>query len=90
MNTPLASAWDSGLVDGLRRGLNTMGVNWTSIDALRIGEVGESSGTAIVWIGVEFGALSFKEGSVLPTNAARSLTATVYTTTTSKLGSLVL
>lgn len=42
-----------------------MGVNWTSIDALRIGEVGEPSGAAIVWIGVEFGALSSKEGSVV-------------------------
>ena len=61
----LASAWDNGLADCLRRGLNTMCVNWTSIEALRIVEVGESSGIAIVWIGVEFGALSFKEGSVV-------------------------
>ena len=42
-----------------------MRVNWTSIEALRIFEAGESSGSAIVWIGVEFGALSFKEGSVV-------------------------
>src|SRR5713101_5347039 len=62
-NHPLASVWDSGLAAGLRRGLNTMCVNWTSIEALRIVEVGESSGLATIWIGVEFGALSFKEGS---------------------------
>jgi hypothetical protein len=34
-------------------------------DALRIVEVGECSGLAIVWIGVEFGALGFEEGSVV-------------------------
>jgi hypothetical protein len=62
---PLSSAWDHSLADDIRRGLNTMCVNWTSIEALRIVEVGESSGPAIVWIGVEFGALSFEEGSVV-------------------------
>jgi hypothetical protein len=62
---PLASVWDHGSSDNLRRGLNTIGVNWTSMDALRIVEVGKSSGLAIVWIGVEFGALSFEEGSVV-------------------------
>ncbi|KAF9517858.1 hypothetical protein BS47DRAFT_449226 [Hydnum rufescens UP504] len=62
---PLVSAWDYGLADRLRRGLNTMCVNWTSIDALRIAEVGQSSSLVIVWIGVEFGALSFKEGSIV-------------------------
>jgi hypothetical protein len=65
---PLASAWDHGLADRLRRGLNTMRVNWTSIEALRIAEVGESSSPAIIWIGVEFGALSFEEGSVVAVN----------------------
>ncbi|KZT29800.1 hypothetical protein NEOLEDRAFT_1153698 [Neolentinus lepideus HHB14362 ss-1] len=62
---PLASAWDHGLVDVLLRDLNTMRVDWTSIDAVRIAEVGESSGLATVWIGVEFGALSFEEGSAV-------------------------
>ncbi|KAF9517859.1 hypothetical protein BS47DRAFT_449479 [Hydnum rufescens UP504] len=62
---PLASAWDHGLADRLRRGLNTMCVNWTSIDALRIAEVGQSSSLAIVWIGIEFGALSFEDGSIV-------------------------
>jgi hypothetical protein len=62
---PLASAWDHGLADCLRGGLNTMSVDWTSIEAIRIVQVGESSGPAIVWIGVEFGALSFEEGSVV-------------------------
>ena len=67
----LASAWDNGLADCLRRGLNTIRVNWTSIEALRIVEVGESSDLAIVWIGVEFGALSFKEGSVVALKCRR-------------------
>ncbi|KAG7448833.1 uncharacterized protein BT62DRAFT_730250 [Guyanagaster necrorhizus] len=60
---PLASVWDHGLADRLRSGLNTMCVNWTSIDAVRMVKEGQSSGPAIVWIGVEFGALTFKEGS---------------------------
>jgi hypothetical protein len=65
---PLAIVWDGGLAERLCRGLNEMHVNWTSIDAVRIVEVGESSGPAIVWIGVEFGALSFDEGSVVAHN----------------------
>jgi hypothetical protein len=62
---PLASIWERGVAIGLRRVLNTMTVNWTSIEALRIVEAGESSSQATVWIGVDFGALSFKEGSVV-------------------------
>lgn len=62
---PLAKVWDYGLSEGLRHVLDTLGVNWTSLDALRIAEVGESSTTAIVWIGVEIGALSFEEGSLV-------------------------
>lgn len=62
---PLTSVWDRGLAIGLLRALNKMRVNWTSIEALRIVEVGESSSLATVWIGVEFGALSFKEGSIV-------------------------
>ena len=62
---PLAKVWDRGLSADLRRDLNAMGVNWTSLDAFRIVEVGQSSNTAIVWIGVEHGALSFEEGSLV-------------------------
>ncbi|KAG7450882.1 uncharacterized protein BT62DRAFT_1046042 [Guyanagaster necrorhizus] len=62
-NHPLASVWDHGLADRLRRSLNMTCVNWTSIEALRIVKDGESSGPVIVWIGVEFGALTFEEGS---------------------------
>ena len=64
-NHPLASFWDNGLADGLRSGLNRMHVDWTSIEALRIVEVGEYSGPAIVWIGVNFGALSFFQAGKL-------------------------
>ncbi|KAF9065111.1 hypothetical protein BDP27DRAFT_81613 [Rhodocollybia butyracea] len=60
----LASVWDKGLATSICEGLNTMHVNWTSLDALTIAKVGdESSGLATVWIGVEFGALSYEEGS---------------------------
>ncbi|TFY58857.1 hypothetical protein EVG20_g7998 [Dentipellis fragilis] len=62
---PLVTIWDHGVVDGLRHGLNAMCVKWTSIDAVRIAEVGEPSDLAIVWIGVEPGALSFEEGSAV-------------------------
>jgi hypothetical protein len=63
---PLAIVWDKGLAAGLYRGLNTICVDWMSIDALTIIEVGQkSSGLATVWIGVKFGALSFNEGSVV-------------------------
>ena len=70
---PLARVWDHGLADRLRHGLNMMGVNWTSIDALRIVEVGRSSGLAIVWIGVEFGTLSFKDGSIVAHECRKSI-----------------
>ncbi|TFK70220.1 hypothetical protein BDN72DRAFT_839296 [Pluteus cervinus] len=42
-----------------------MCVDWTGVEALHIVEVGEFSGPAIVWIRVEFGELSFEEGSVV-------------------------
>jgi len=45
---PLANVWDRGLAIALRRGLNNTGVDWTSIDAVRIAEVGEFSSPAIV------------------------------------------
>ncbi|TFK48876.1 hypothetical protein OE88DRAFT_1737634 [Heliocybe sulcata] len=61
----LADFWSHGLATRLRHGLNTLGANWTSIDAVRIAEVGEDSSTAIAWIGVEVGALGFEEGSAV-------------------------
>ncbi|KAH9967650.1 hypothetical protein BGW80DRAFT_1177955 [Lactifluus volemus] len=67
-NHPLAKAWDDGLADSLCRELNIMRVNWTSLDALRIVNAGESSGPAIVWVGVELGSLSFEEGCVVAFN----------------------
>ncbi|KAI6120202.1 hypothetical protein EV401DRAFT_1957052, partial [Pisolithus croceorrhizus] len=69
----LASVWNHGLGDSLRDTLNTMGVNWTSMDVLRIVEDGESSSPAVVWIGVEFGSLSFEEGSAVA-HKCRTLT----------------
>ncbi|RPA88682.1 hypothetical protein L873DRAFT_1824196 [Choiromyces venosus 120613-1] len=65
---PLTSVWDYGLAIQLCRSLTTMGVKWSCLDALHIANVGEPSGPAIVWIGVEFGALSFEEGSKVAIN----------------------
>jgi hypothetical protein len=67
----LAEHWDNGLAQELRDGLNDMGVNWTSLEALRIVDAGQSSELAIVWIGIEFGALSFEEGSKVALNCRR-------------------
>ncbi|KAG0127838.1 hypothetical protein HOY82DRAFT_624136, partial [Tuber indicum] len=65
---PLTTVWDYGLANQLRQSLNAMGVNWSSLDAIHISSIGETSGPAIAWIGVEFGALSFEEGSKVATN----------------------
>ena len=70
---PLATVWDHGLAKRLCRGLNEMCVNCTSIDAVRVVQVGESSGPAIVWISVKFGALSFEEGSIVAQNCHMSI-----------------
>jgi len=59
----LATVWDNGLAIQLRHYLTTLGVNWTSLEALRIVNVDELSGPPIVWIGVEPGTLNFEEGS---------------------------
>lgn len=60
---PLAGVW-LGVSEDLRRGLNGMGVDWTSLDAFRIAKVGEQRcSTAIVWIGVRSNTLNFEEGS---------------------------
>jgi hypothetical protein len=59
---PLAEVWDSGSADKLRKWLNEMHVNWTSLDLLRL-DIEDISDFAIIWIGVEPGALSFEEGS---------------------------
>ncbi|KAH9967653.1 hypothetical protein BGW80DRAFT_1340654 [Lactifluus volemus] len=67
-NHSLAKAWDDGLAESLCRELNKMRVYWTSLDALRIVNAGESSGPAIVWVGVELGSLSFEEGCVVAFN----------------------
>ncbi|CUS09500.1 unnamed protein product [Tuber aestivum] len=48
--------------------LTAMAINWSSLDVLHITSVGELSGPPIVWIGVEFGALSFQEGSAVAIN----------------------
>ncbi len=68
---PLAAAWESGLAAQLCRALTVSNVNWTSLDALRIVENNELSGPAIVWIGVEFGALSFEEGREVALNCRK-------------------
>ncbi|CUS12723.1 unnamed protein product [Tuber aestivum] len=60
---PLATLWDNGLAGELSSSLASMDVKWSSLDLLHIPNVGEPSGPAIVWIGVEPGGLSFEDGS---------------------------
>ncbi|RPA96307.1 hypothetical protein L873DRAFT_1811408 [Choiromyces venosus 120613-1] len=64
----LTTVWGHGLAIQLCRSLTTMGVKWSCLDALHIANVGEPSGPAIIWIGVEFRALSFEEGSKVAIN----------------------
>lgn len=59
----ITTVWDNGLAIEICRSLSSMSVNWTSLDLVHICNIGEPSGPAIVWIGVEFGALSFQRGS---------------------------
>jgi hypothetical protein len=44
-----------------------MSVNWTSLNTVCIQVVtaGETSSLAIIWIGVNFSSLMFKEGSII-------------------------
>jgi len=70
----LAKIWDSGVAPQLCSSLTRMGVNWSSLDAVRIANVEEPSGPAIVWIGVEIGSLSFEKGSEVA-NSCHSLIA---------------
>ena len=68
---PLALVWDAGLALELRHALNTMGLDWTSLDLVRIGKVGEHSCPAIVWIGVKPGTLTFERGSEVAINCQK-------------------
>ncbi|CUS12722.1 unnamed protein product [Tuber aestivum] len=65
---PLATLWDNGLAGELSSSLASMDVKWSSLDLLHIPNVGEPSGPAVVWIGVEPGVLSFEEGSKVAIN----------------------
>lgn len=61
---PLAACWDKVATLLRSSSLNSWGVDWTSIDAVRIPEVGEPSGPAIIWIGVTPGTIDFEQGHI--------------------------
>ncbi|KAK6531374.1 Tripartite DNA replication factor [Arthrobotrys megalospora] len=85
---PVIKVWETGISEQLRKGLNEMNVNWTSIDIVHTPNqkmdnscgyggppVDETSpGPAIVWIGVETGSLSFVEGAIVAANCQNFIT----------------
>ncbi|KAF8268273.1 hypothetical protein EI94DRAFT_1800645 [Lactarius quietus] len=56
-----------------------MSVNWISIDAVRIVEVGESSDLATIWIGVELGRLTLRRAASSPMDVAHTSTVGLVT-----------
>ena len=64
-NHPLANIWEDDLAFKLHHVLNSMDVNWTSTDVVRIANAEDSSGAVVIWIGVEPGTLSFDDGAVV-------------------------
>jgi hypothetical protein len=52
-NHPLKGVWEDNLALRIHNILESKGVKWTSTDVARIGFVGESVATVLVWIGVK-------------------------------------
>ena len=62
---PLAHVWEDDLAFQLHSVLDSMNVNWTSTDVVRIANVGEPSGPVVIWVGIEPGTLGFDDGAVV-------------------------
>ncbi|KAJ7457634.1 hypothetical protein B0H11DRAFT_2160733 [Mycena galericulata] len=61
----LKEVWEDNLVLKVHDLLDSMRVNWTSIDVLRIGNAGQASAPVILWIGVTPKSLSGNDGVVV-------------------------
>jgi hypothetical protein len=61
----LAYIWEDDLAFKLHCILNSMNINWTSTDVVRIANVEDTSGPVVIWIGVELGTLGFDDGSAV-------------------------
>jgi len=64
-NHALKSVWEDNLALELHTLLDSMEVKWTSMDVVRIGDVGESSAPVILWIGVMPASLSANDGALV-------------------------
>ncbi|PBK83108.1 hypothetical protein ARMGADRAFT_679182 [Armillaria gallica] len=64
-NHALKEAWEGNLALKLHALLDSMKVQWTSTDVVRIRNVGESSAPVILWIGVMPASLSCDDGVVV-------------------------
>ena len=69
----IVDLWEAGLADQVIACLAAMKVDWTSLDVVRIGIVGESSAPIILWIGVVPESLSGENGRTVAFNARKHL-----------------
>ena len=65
--------WEAGLADQVIARLTAMKVDWTSLDVVRIGIVGNSSAPIILWIGVTPKSLSGENGRTIAFEAREVL-----------------
>jgi hypothetical protein len=70
----IVELWEAGLADQVIDRLTAMKVEWTSLDVVRIGTVGESSAPPIIlWIGVVPESLSGENGHAVALDARKVL-----------------
>ncbi|KAH9013338.1 hypothetical protein EDB84DRAFT_901663 [Lactarius hengduanensis] len=72
---PLQMIWEASVGPAMHDYLGSKGVEWTSLDPVRLGYSGDTSPPAIVWIGVVPGSLSAEEGVEVATHCERILVA---------------
>jgi len=61
----LKEVWEDNLALKLHDCLDSMKIEWTSTDVVRIGNVGESSAPIVIWIGVMPLSLSHRDGIIV-------------------------
>lgn len=72
-NHAIAGVWQSGMATRVCTLLDSMEVQWTSMDVVRIGYAGESSAPAVLWIGVTPASLSGDYGVVVASSCLELL-----------------
>jgi len=69
----IVELWEADIADQVIARLTAMNVDWTSLDVVRIGIVGESSAPIILWIGVVPKSLSGEDGRTVAFDARKIL-----------------